>query len=439
MYSSAPFIIQPADDLISQHPALKQLSHQLALKYVHQELVTDNDLQIIGSQLWRALDCTEAYDKACQKAGMAILPLIILSDQAALQQLPWETLYHPEKHFMGKDVAFSLSRQIVSKEHQPTAFPPEKGPLKILLFTSLTDDQARLDIEKEQEQVQEALLPWISRGQVQLEMPNDGRFSSFQQVLKQYQPHLVFLSGHGKFYDKDLIAKQTEDYATFAFEDETSTNSKEIEAKTLATAFIGTAVQAVVLSACQSGKSASDKLSTGLMQQLAIQGITHVIGMRESIFDRAGTLFAREFCDQIAQQARIDLALQAARRAITQPLKDPADSMAAELSYGQWCLPLLISQDPARALIDWQFEAQKPTFSSETLTLQNIPLAQHFIGRRKEQRELITALQSRQQTQLLITGAGGQGKTALAGQLAQTLQQQGWTILAWSAQPENQW
>ena len=151
MHTSTPFIIQPADDLISQHPALKRLSSQLALKYAHQELVTDNDLQTIGSQLWQALDCGEAYDNACRKAGMAILPIIIASDQAAIQQLPWETLYHPEKQFIGKEPAFSLSRQIVSKDDQPTPLPTEKGPLKILLFTSLTDDQARLDIEKEQE------------------------------------------------------------------------------------------------------------------------------------------------------------------------------------------------------------------------------------------------------------------------------------------------
>ena len=40
---------------------------------------------------------------------------------------------------------------------------------------------------------------------------------------------------------------------------------------------------------------------------------------------------------------------------------------------------------------------------------------------------------------MLITGPGGQGKTALAGKLAQGLQAAGWEILAWSARSENPW
>ena len=41
---------------------------------------------------------------------------------------------------------------------------------------------------------------------------------------------------------------------------------------------------------------------------------------------------------------------------------------------------------------------------------------------------------------LLITGAGGQGKTALAGQLARKLEQQGFLVHAYSARlSENSW
>ena len=50
----------------------------------------------------------------------------------------------------------------------------EKGPLRVLLFTSLPDDldaeRGRLKVEEEQAQVQEALLPWLARGVV----PGDG-------------------------------------------------------------------------------------------------------------------------------------------------------------------------------------------------------------------------------------------------------------------------
>jgi tetratricopeptide (TPR) repeat protein len=63
-----------------------------------------------------------------------------------------------------------------------------------------------------------------------------------------------------------------------------------------------------------------------------------------------------------------------------------------------------------------------------------------FIGRRKELREFGQILASGRQRQLLITGPGGQGKTALAGKLARKLEQQGYLVHAYSARPsESSW
>jgi len=56
-----------------------------------------------------------------------------------------------------------------------------------------------------------------------------------------------------------------------------------------------------------------------------------------------------------------------------------------------------------------------------------------FIGRRRELRTLGEGLYSGTIQRLLIQGKGGLGKTALAGQLAITLAQQGYRILAYQA------
>ncbi len=205
----------------------------------------------------------------------------------------------------------------------------------------------------------------------------------------------------------------------------------------VAKAFIGARVQCVVLSACESGRTASDRLNVGLLHQLALQGIPHVIGMRESILDPAGTQFNRCFCDAIARRERVDVALQQARKAITRPLKgfkqDSDQTGLEELSLGQWCLPTLLSCDPARPLIDWQFTPEAPERPSLNQSLNNITLPARFIGRRRELRELERDLRQRHRCRLLITGPGGQGKTALAGQLAQSLQRIGHQVFAWSA------
>lgn len=441
--NETPFIIRPAADLLQRYPALKHAADRLAHKYAFKELVSDDDLKQMGGLLWQALDQATAFEQARQASGLALLPVIIESDEPAVQQLPWETLYHPEHGFLGQAPGFTLSRRASA----PAAAPPplEPGPLRVLLFTTLPDDleaeSARLDIEEEQARLQEALLPWLAEGLVALEMPHDGRFSTFQALLRQFQPHLLFLSGHGKFHYQPHTGQPG--YTVFLFEDEAG-RGHPVRDRDLIQAFAGARLQAVVLSACESGKAVSAALSQSLVQQLGQVGVPHVIGMRESILDRAGTLFAHHFCTAIAQRERIDVALQAARRAITTPLKDTPwlDAGAgplSELSLGQWCLPLLLSADPGRPLIDWDFAPQPPQPGLTNQTLNTISLPPRFVGRRAELRELTTRLAQGDLKQLLITGPGGQGKTALAGKLAQELEQDGYTILAWSARPESSW
>ncbi len=62
----------------------------------------------------------------------------------------------------------------------------------------------RLDTEAEQENVIEAPDPWVREGRAELTCPDDGVFSTFRDLLKQEEFHLVFLSGHGTFEDNSL-------------------------------------------------------------------------------------------------------------------------------------------------------------------------------------------------------------------------------------------
>ncbi|MBL8259044.1 MAG: tetratricopeptide repeat protein, partial [Candidatus Competibacteraceae bacterium] len=212
----------------------------------------------------------------------------------------------------------------------------------------------------------------------------------------------------------------------------------------LAQAFSGTVVQAVVLSACQSGKSASADLGSSLATRLLHAGLPHVVGMRESVLDVAGIHFAHALCEALGRQERLDVALQLARGAIaeapalTGPRRDV--SGATEQSWGQWCLPLLYSRDPAQPLIDWQFQSvplQPPPERYHEIA--GMPLPAAFIGRRRELRELGQLVYGDRPGQCLLTGAGGQGKTSLAGRLAQRLENRGWLVRAYTARRENNW
>jgi tetratricopeptide (TPR) repeat protein len=203
-------------------------------------------------------------------------------------------------------------------------------------------------------------------------------------------------------------------------------------------------VQAVVLSACESSKASSDSLNNGLTRRISAQGIPHVIGMRESILDRAGIQFARALCDELARRERIDTALQTARIAIQAPLKDgwageSGLGAAEELSLGQWCLPILLSSDPQDPLIDWDFRPQEVEARILNRRLDSVTLPARFVGRRAEMRRYKSRALKGEIRYMLITGPGGQGKTSLAGKLALDLQRQGYRVFAWSARPENPW
>ena len=442
-----PFVIHPPDDLARQQPELRRLSHKLADKYADRQVVTDADLRTMGGALWSALtpDVHSAFDTAHQTAGATILPVIIESGVADVQAWPWETLYHPEQGFLGKHVGLTLTRRIKAP---PTGAPPlDKGPLRVLLFTSLPNDvdpeKARLNVEEEQVQVQEALMPWISNGRVKLEMPDDGRLATLKAWLKSFQPHLLFLSGHGRFHHEPHTGEAP--YGEFLFESEAG-DGEPIRDDQMARALIGMGVQVVVVSACESSKTspASEALNTGLAQRLSAQGIPHVIGMRESILDQAGIQFARALCDEVAQQERIDTALQTARIAIQTPLKGPARreaglGAAEELSLGQWCLPMLLSANPQNPLIDWDFTPQAVEARVFNRRLNTVSLPARFVGRRAELRRYKSDLLKGSLQKLLITGPGGQGKTSLAGKLALDLLANGYHVFAWSARPENPW
>jgi len=438
-----PLVIHPPDDLVQQQPGLRRLSHALSLKYAGRQVVSEEDLQVMGGALWAALDLQAEFDAAQARAGAAVLPVIIESQAADVQALPWETLAHPALGFIGKHPGFTLSRRI--RPAQAGALPLEKGPLRVLLFTCLPGDvdpeTGRLNVEEEQAQVQEALLPWISQGQVRLEMPDDGRFATLQDWLQQYHPHVLFLSGHGRFHHQPHSGEAP--YGEFFFEDEAG-DAVGVRESEIAGALVGMGVQAVVLSACESSKAASEALANGLAQRLSAQGLPHVIGMRESVLDQAGIQFARALCDELARGERIDAALQAARIAIQTPLKGIARREAGpaameELSLGQWCLPMLLSGSPQLQLIDWDFPPQAVEAAGFKQALSTVSLPARFIGRRAEMRRYKSDLLNGRLHKLLITGPGGQGKTALAGKLALDLQAHGCRVFAWSARPENPW
>ncbi len=436
----APLIIKPSVAQLANYPHLPKLAWQLS-QYYHAHHVTEADLKTIGLALWQVLDID---------ATLAPQALLIECANNAIESLPWECLYHPQLGFLGKHADYTLSRR-VSSDNKTVQL--SKGPFNILLVTAQAktiSHHGRLDVEIEQQTVRSALAPFIKAGWVHFYAPDDGRFATFVELLHSQPWHLVILSGHGVFKEKGENAG-----AFFVFESEQG-SGELITAGTLAQAFKGTNVQCVVVAACQSAQfiatpdfqgSAPDlqglpnleglESHTSLITPIMQAGVPHVVGMREPLIDRAASVFVRTLCVALAQQAPVDVAVQQGRCAMTQLLapnevwRDAAFGCShSDASVGQWCLPMLLSYDPSQPLLDWDFCPQPlpPNPVGCQIALPDI-----FIGRRQELRTLGAALRTGTRRRLLIRGAGGLGKTALAGQLAMTLAEQGYRVLAYQA------
>ncbi len=447
------FVVDIPSDFPARHPHLKSLARQLSIKYARKMAVTEIDLKTVGTALWEALDVPGPFEAARRGTGGKILPLILRSGSPEVLSLPWECLCHPELGFLGMHDGFTLSRQIPDAVSERGGAPPA-GPLKVLLFTSLPDDldaeKERLNTEAEQENVIEALDPWVREGRAELTCPDDGRFSVFRRLLRDEEFHLVFLSGHGMFRENTLADKPSQSFFIFEGEDG---RSDPREAGEIAEAFAGTGVRCAVLSACLSGRietARADReaeLNAGLALRLFQAGLPHVAGMRESIYDAAGILFSRTFCDAVVRGERIDTAVQAARKSISGPFvktgsprRDRAEIAAAELGAGQWCLPALYTRGSGLELADKDFTPEEKPF--EILlndAFQEIQVPQRFIGRRMELRKLDRRLIDGEIRRLLVTGPGGQGKTSLAGRLAKNLEKRGFRIHGFSARPPADW
>ncbi len=439
MLRPTPFVIKLTGDFLRKNPNLSDLAKRLSQAYEQNDgFVDDTHLREVGTALWHALRLDGTLDEAKEKAGLMALPVIVETEDAAVSALPWETLYHPNQNiFLGRSAGFTLSRR--SAGPAPALPELESGPLRVLLFTSLPDDleeEKRLDVEGEQAAVQEALLESERQGEVVLEMPDDGRFETFQSQLREFQPHLVYLSGHGQFTYEHHNQRA---WGSFLFENLVGRQDSVSEDR-IGECFQNTGVQLLLLSACRSGRHHPDYPLNGLTQRLYRRGIPYVIGIRESIKDRAGIGFAYALMKSLAQRGPVDIALQSARAAIAEPTEREAGDPAREvIPPGQWCLPLMMSHNHDRSLIDWDFIRQPRRYSDLKTQLGSVAIPDRFIGRRRELRQWQNKLRSDKLNRLQITGAGGMGKTALAGKLIDTLRKDGYHFYTFSLLPEHSW
>jgi len=347
------------------------------------------------------------------------------SREPEIHALPWEITFHadPRLGFLSRNPDFTLLRRWGPADETPLVLPG--GPLRILLFIAspadLDPEKSRLDFETEENFLFAQLDAALGRGEVEIDVAEDGTLETLQARLESNVYHVVHCSMHGSMKDGAAILS-CEDHATGLQRKVTPDELLEVWKKGKSR------VPGFFLSACQSAQPDTEAAVPDFTRALLAAGVPHVIGMRRSVADSAATHFAGHFYHALAAGKPIDRAVTEARQNVTGAASAGAKGpheLFIEL-FQQWSIPVLYSRKPEPAVLDSRQPFQpQPRVMQKKVQIGELALTQEgFIGRRAAIRRHYRKWASGETRHLLLYGLGGVGKTALAGHFSLRLRRE---------------
>jgi len=248
--------------------------------------------------------------------------LLIQSTDPQILNLPWELVELMNGLPVGCDAAWSLRRTPLDKLSGEGALDP--GHLRILFAAAAPVDQAALDYEREED----AMLRATGKlRNVAVRFAETGSATELAELVAEFRPHVVHLSGHGQI--------DGEGHGTFAFEDERGhTDSRDAES-IVAEIFRGSPVRCVFWNGCETAQAAV----SGLCQALVAAGMPLALGWAAPVADDLATEFAEEFYRRLVSGETVEAAAAHARELIRR--RGKRIQMGAALQDATFALPQL--------------------------------------------------------------------------------------------------
>lgn len=281
--------------------------------------------------------------RACQRIAKSQklegvrLRLRILDPELAC--LPWEYLYDNSlRDFIALDPTLPLVRYL---QHLHAAAPLKVNtPLRILGMVASPINLQSLNVDEEKQRVEQAVASLQAAGKLELVwLPGDGALD-LQSALRKGPWHIFHFIGHG-----DFDPRRNEGYLALC-------NPISKQAEPLYTTHLVRLLAAqsnhlrfVLLNACESARGNSTDIFSSTAEMLINRDIPAVLAMQYAITDRAGTLFAQQLYQSLADGLPIDRGVAEARNALAL-----ADSQNLE-----WGVPVLHMRSPDGIL----FEVEK--------------------------------------------------------------------------------
>jgi tetratricopeptide (TPR) repeat protein len=351
----------------------------------------------------------------------------VISDLLAL---PWELLHDGRGYlFHGKRPV--RVRRVLPIRHSPPV-PADRFPIRVLVVSPRpeTDRTAYSDYRTSARPVIEAL---DTLGElVRIAVLTPPTFQALQEELqdgaKRGQPYdVVHFDGHGAYDD-------TTGLDALCFEDAKDQGKLEgrashvVHAAALAGILRDYGVTLVFLEAFRSYQA--PRAEPSLAASLLDEGVMSVVTMTHGVLVETARRFVTAFYRELARGARVGTAMLAGQQALHTDSYRGRILGGGELRLQDWFVPVLYQgeQDPRLVTRLPSEQAQRLVTARRRLNLGDLPPAppHEFAGRSRDllalERMLLTETSS-VLSYAVVRGAGGEGKTTLAVELARWLTQ----------------
>jgi tetratricopeptide (TPR) repeat protein len=358
------------------------------------------------------LGSSEAENATAQEAASALLAL------------PWELLHNGDGFLFQGGRPSRVRRRLPNKRNLPV--PAVAPPIRVLLITARPEDEACGYLDH-----RASALPLVAAteelGEVlRLTLLHPATYPALEAELARAQLagepyHVVHFDGHG-VYDRRV------GLGGLCFED--PSDSHKLTGRRHQTVFTNQLgpllnnyrIPLVVLEACQSAQAEAGAESVA--SELLQKGVVSVVAMSHSVLVETARRFVAAFYVELARGQRVGQAMLAGQRALH---SDPSRGQRygiGELRLADWFVPVLYQEkdDPQLFTATPAPQTKEDLRSRLRARLGAVPpepAETGFVGRSRDLLALERLM--RQERWAVVRGQGGEGKTALAAELARWL------------------
>jgi tetratricopeptide (TPR) repeat protein len=300
-----------------------------------------SDLIALGKDLYAALFQDESIRESWHCAqGIAqhsehFLRLRVGFKDSRLQRLPWEVLHHKGRPLATRTTLtftrYSADLMASTANRRLPMLPKGDEPLRVLMVVASPDDQTRLNLRQEVQDIQQVLAQASGPTRIHITVLEQPDRSALTQALEQGNHQVLHYAGHSDFGetggDLHLVNQHTG-------------LTEKLSGEDLAGLLVNNSIYLAVFNSCRSGQVAGDDDAMDWRQQNLVQALLHgrvpsVIAMAERIPDQVAMAFTQMLYKNITRGYPIDLSLGRTRQALV-------SAFSSDQHY--WALPVLYMQ-----------------------------------------------------------------------------------------------